>query len=88
MANFEDNYLSREHRFWLGIETESGTHFASIPASNRMVDYIEAYKITNAEYEVFLADVDAAVAFVESCRRHEQDERLFLQTGSDRGVPI
>ncbi|BBZ78313.1 hypothetical protein MANY_36500 [Mycolicibacterium anyangense] len=52
-----------------------------------MADYVEAYKITDAEYETFLADVDAAAAFVESCRRHEQDERLVLRPGSDRGVP-
>jgi hypothetical protein len=84
---FENTYLSREHRFWLGIETESGTHFASIPVSNQMVDYVEAYKITEGEYNTFLADEGAAVAFVESCRRHEQDDRLFLRPGSDRGVP-
>lgn len=80
-------FFSEQHRFWLGIETESGVHFASIPVSNQMADYVEAYKITDAEYETFLADVDAAAAFVESCRRHEQDERLVLRPGSDRGVP-
>ncbi len=85
---FENTYLSREHRFWLGIETESGGHFASIPVSNQMVDYVEAYRISEDEYNTFLADVNAAVAFVESCRRHEQDDRLFLQPGSDRGVPM
>jgi hypothetical protein len=84
---FENTYLSKDHRYWLGIETESGTHFASIPVSNQMVDYVEAYKITDEEYSTFLADVDAAAAFVDSCRRHERDDRLFLEPGSDRGAP-
>jgi len=86
-VKFESTYLSTEHRYSLGIETESGTHFASIPVSNQMVDYVEAYKLTDNEYNSFRDDVSAAVTFVESCRRHEQDDRLFLQPGTDRGVP-
>ena len=66
---------------------DSGRHFAAIPVSNRMVDYTEAYKISAEEYATFLADQSAAVAFVESCRRHEQDDRLFLAPGTDRGTP-
>ncbi len=33
---FENSFLSREHRYWLGIETESGEHFAAIPVSNQI----------------------------------------------------
>lgn len=46
-----------------------------------MVDYSEAYGITDQEYETFLADQQAAINFVESCRRREQDDRLFHQPG-------
>lgn len=85
---FENTYLSREHRYWLGIETESGDYFASIPVSNRMVDYVEAYRITEEEYERFFSDERAAIDFIEGCRRREHDERLFLQPGTDRGTPL
>jgi hypothetical protein len=84
---FENAFVSREHRYSLGLETESGLHYAAIPVSNQLVDYIERYKLTDDEYERFLGDQAQAIEFVESCRRHEQDERLFLQPGRDRGVP-
>lgn len=85
---FENTFLSREHRYWLGIETESGEHFAAIPVSNQMVDYVEAYRISDAEYQKFLADGGAALDFVEGCRRREHDGRLFLRPGADRGTPM
>ncbi|HNM86848.1 MAG TPA: hypothetical protein PKI77_20280 [Mycobacterium sp.] len=85
---FKNNYLSREHRYWLGVETESGDYFAAIPVANQMVDYIESYRISAEEYEKFMNDQNAAVDFVESCRRREQDARLFMQPGTDRGTPV
>jgi len=39
---FENSFLSREHRYWLGVEAESGTNFAAIPVANQQIDYIEA----------------------------------------------
>lgn len=84
---FVNTYFSQEHDYWLGIESDSGCHFAAIPVSNQMVDYDESYRITDIEYETFLNDPSAAVEFVESCRRREQDDRLFLQPGRDRGTP-
>ncbi|WP_205873999.1 hypothetical protein [Mycobacterium camsae] len=84
---FINTYLSKEHRYWLGTESDSGSHFAAIPVSNQMVDYIESYRITPAEYEAFLHDEAAALEFVESCRRREQDDRLFMPPGADRGTP-
>jgi hypothetical protein len=84
---FETKYTSREHRYSLGVESESDRHFAAIPVSNRMVDYIESYAISGAEYATFLDDEVQAVAFAEACRRREHDDRLFMQPGTDRGVP-
>ena len=83
---FKDTYFSREHRYSLGIESESGTHYLEIPVSNRMVDYSEGYKLSPEEYELFMSDTAAAFEFANSCRRREQDARLFHQPGSDRGV--
>lgn len=84
---FEIAYRSREHRYWLGIEVASGRHFAAIPVSNRMVDYIEYYAVDDEEYRSFVAEEALAVEFAESCRRREQDDRLFMKPGTDRGVP-
>lgn len=85
---FQNTYMSREHKYWLGVETESGAHYAAIPVANQMVDYIEEYRLSDAEYEKFLANPSAAIEFVESCRRREQDARLFDQPGSSRGTPV
>ncbi|KUH81289.1 hypothetical protein AU186_12940 [Mycobacterium sp. GA-1999] len=85
---FENAFVSREHRYSLGVETETGDHFAAIPVANQMVDYIESYRISDDEYESFLRDPDLALEFIESCRRREQDDRLFMRPGSDRGTPV
>jgi hypothetical protein len=53
-----------------------------------MVDYIESYRISDDEYETFVSDPVKALEFIESCRRREQDDRLFLRPGSDRGTPL
>ena len=84
---FDRTYFSRENRYSLGIERESETYYVDIPVSNQTLDYGEQYKLSPAEYELFMSNPPAAIEFVESCRRREQDARLFLQPGSDRGVP-
>jgi hypothetical protein len=84
---FEKAFVSREHRYSLGLEVDSGLHYMAIPVSNQMVDYIEYYKLIDDEYEVFINDASSAQAFAESCRRRERDDRLFMQPGTDRGVP-
>lgn len=55
----ENTFFSSEYRSWLGLELDSGAHFIAIPVANRFVGYIEAFKITDLEYEVFLGDVEA-----------------------------
>jgi hypothetical protein len=87
-VKFEDTYFSREDRYSIGIESTSGRHYASIPVSNGIVDYEEYYEITPDQYQIFLRDTDAAVDFVESCRRHEQDGLLIEKPGSNRGTPV
>ncbi|MGX9789757.1 hypothetical protein [Mycobacterium sp. MMS18-G62] len=85
---FEDTYISREHRYWLGIEQDSGRHYASIPVANQMIDYVEYYWITPDEYQRFLKDQRLALSFIEACRRHEHDDLLVHKPGTDRGVPV
>lgn len=84
---FVNTFFSKEDRYWLGVEGETGAHYVAIPVANQMIDYIENFRISEAEYENFLADSSAALEFADSCRRHEQDVRLFRQPGTDRGVP-
>lgn len=85
---FQNTFTSRENRYSLGVEEKSGRHFAAIPVANQMVDYIESYKISDDEYEMFMNNPSRALEFIESCRRREQDDRLFLQPGRDRGTPV
>ncbi len=85
---FDDTYFSRDDRYSLGVESTSGRNYASIPVSNGIVDYEEYYEITPKQYQEFLADRNAAVEFVESCRRHERDDLLIQQPGSNRGTPV
>ena len=85
---FDDTYFSRDDRYSVGIESTSGRHYVSIPVSNGIVDYEEYYEITPDQYHIFLSDRDAAVNFVESCRRHECDDLLIQKPGSNRGTPV
>ena len=84
---FEKAFVSRENRYSLGVEADSGRHYMAIPVSNQMVDYMEYYKLSDEEYEAFSNDGSLALDFADSCRRREQDDRLFMQPGTDRGVP-
>jgi hypothetical protein len=85
---FTDIYVNREELFSLGIEETSGRFYVSFPVSNRLVDYEEYYAIDQQMFERFQNDVDAAVKFVNRCRRHELDELLMQQPGWNRGTAI
>jgi hypothetical protein len=84
---FDDTYFSREDRYSHGVECTSGQNYASIPVSNGIVDYEEYYAITPDQFDEFVASRDAALQFVESCRR-EQDDLLIQKPGSNRGTPV
>lgn len=84
---FETVVTSRENRYSLGVEMDSGLHYVAIPVSNQLVDYVEYYKLSGDEYERFMRDPHQAAEFVESCRDRSQDQRLFMKPGSDRGIP-
>ncbi|WP_082964357.1 hypothetical protein [Mycobacterium sp. E796] len=85
---FDDTYFSREDRYSIGVESTSGSHYASIPVSNGIVDYEEYYKLTPDQYHDFLRDKDAAIEFVEACRRREHDDLLLQRPGNNRGTPV
>jgi hypothetical protein len=84
---FEKTYFSKEGRYWLGNETDSGRYYLGIPISNAMVDYIEFYWVGDEQYQKFFEDQDSAFEFAEACRRREHDDLLVYKPGSDRGTP-
>ncbi|WP_083185271.1 hypothetical protein [Mycobacterium malmoense] len=85
---FEDKYVSLVDEYSLGIEKISGSYYTAIPVSNGIVDYEEYYELTPDQYSHFLHDREAALEFVEACRRREHDDLLLQKPGSNRGTPV
>ncbi len=83
-----DAYFNREHRYALGVDRESGRHYASIPVVSGAIDYEEYYLLDDEQYRHFLEAPESALAFVEECRRREHDELLLQKPGWNRGVPL
>ncbi|KDE98568.1 hypothetical protein Y900_006345 [Mycolicibacterium aromaticivorans JS19b1 = JCM 16368] len=88
VERFEDTYFSREDCYSLGVDLETGGNYVSFPVTVGIIDYEEYYRLTPAQYEHFMADHEAALEFVESCRRHEHDELLIQKPGWNRGTAI
>lgn len=86
-GRFVDEVFSEEHRCAMGTDKKTGHRYLSIPVSNRLVDYQEYYRISEAEYDLFLREPAQAVAFAERCRKREMDPLLIITPGSDRGAP-
>lgn len=85
---FTDMYFNREERFSLGIEETSGKFYASFPVRNDMIEYEEYYEINREQFDLFQKDLNAALEFVNRCRRRELDELLIQKPGSRRGTAI
>ena len=85
---FDDTYFSKEDRYSIGVESTSDRYYASIPVSNGIVDYEEYYELTQDQYQEFLRDREAAIEFIEACRRREHDDLLLQRPGSNRGIPV
>jgi len=83
-----DEFFDRAERYSLGVDEDSGRHYASFPVSSSAVGYEEYYELTEDQYRLLLADGALALAFVEECRRHERDELLLQQPGWNRGTPV
>lgn len=85
---YNDTFFSRADKYSIGVETDSGLYYVSIPVSNGPLDYEEYYQIDREQYDAFLTDTTAAIAFAESCRRHERDQLLIEKPGWNRGTPV
>jgi hypothetical protein len=82
-----DDYFSRDDRFSLGVDEESGRYYASFPVNSSAVGYEEYYELDADQYRRFLAEPGTALGFIKECRRHERDELLLEQPGWNRGTP-
>ncbi len=78
-------YVSRQRRFALEIDEESGRTFLSIPVKNNFVEYDEWYEVDAETFERYRADPTLAIEFAEQCKRREMDHLLLLPPGTDRG---
>lgn len=85
---FKDVVVSREQRFSVGVEEDSGKHYVSIPVSNGLVDYEEYYEIDQPTFERYRANPETALDFVVRCRKREMDDRLIMKPGKNRGTAI
>ena len=82
-----DDYLSREHRFVLGFDADSGKHYLAFPVTIGVVDYDEYYELDDATYRAWLADPDLALPFLTEARNREHDDLLIQKPGWNRGIP-
>lgn len=81
-------YTDKENWFTIEQKTETEEYVVAVPVSNGVADYAEFYEISDDEYQRFLSNKEELLEFVRKCRAHEEDKRLLLKTGSNRGTPI
>lgn len=70
LQRFEDSFISREYRFSLGIDRETGRHYLSTPVSgvNRAAEWEAYFAISEDQFRRFRADPAIADRFTEDCR--------------------
>lgn len=86
--NFKDVKFSRENRFSIGVEEESGKYFLSFPVTAvGFADYEEYYEISAEEFQKFSFDLDGALDLLNLCRERKEDQRLLVTPPRVRGVP-
>lgn len=84
---FKDAFFSKQDRYSLGIDTQTGKRYLSIPVSNNVVDYEEYYEISLELFNEMMKDPTNAKAFADLCRSREKDHLLLLKPGKERGEP-
>ena len=83
---FRDIHVDSVNRFALGVDSETGAHYVSIPVANTRTDYEEYYAVDQCLVDDYPANVDAVMDIVTKCRNREFDNQLIIKPGSDRGV--
>ena len=85
---FKDLKFSRENRFAIGVEEETGKYYLSFPVtSTGFADYEEYYEISKTEFDDFSSNLDNALDLLRRCRERVEDVRLLVKPGKNRGTP-
>lgn len=85
---FKDTKFSKELRFAIGVEEESGRYFLSFPVtSTRFADDEEFYEISMEEYKSFSENLNNGVELLNRCKQRQEDSRLFSPPADPRGEP-
>lgn len=85
-TRFLDKFVSKENRYALGIELETGRFYFSIPVFNHLVEYDEYFEISAVEYDSLIENMDKAVSFKEQCSLRREDNRMtFFPKAGNRG---
>jgi hypothetical protein len=87
VSRYRTIVVNQELRYALEFDDRTGRCYVTIPVSNRLVDYEEAYEVDRATFEHFRADPRSAAGFLARCRNRELDHLLREQPGADRGAP-
>ena len=77
---FRDIFVNRAHRFTLGVDTETGGYFLSMPIAGKMhaVEFEGYYRISEAEFEQYRDRPDEAEPLLKACRYHRQDHERYI----------
>ena len=75
-----------QERFSVGVESESGRFYVSIPVSNPLIDYEEYDEVDRAQFDAYRADPDSAAGFLARCRNREADDLLMISPGEMAGT--
>ena len=86
--SYKDTHVACDKHYSLGVRTEDGVRYLEIPVSNRLIDYLEYYRLTEDQYTKFMSTPACAATFADECRRLEHDDLLLEKPGSDRGSAI
>lgn len=85
---FKDIKFSKENRFSIGIEEETGKYYLSFPVtSTGFADYEEYYEISDKEFNSFMLDFENALELLKSCKERKEDTRLLFSPSMNRGTP-
>ncbi len=78
-CRFKIDFVSREHRFCLGVDRETGGYYLSTPGSgvNRAVEWEAYFSVDSEQFARFRADPSAADDFTEDCRTGRNKEILI-----------
>jgi hypothetical protein len=87
LMKFIDIFFSKENRFSVGIEQESGRYYLAIPVTTGIADYEEFYEINEQDFNKNNPDIDHLKKIAQLCRERKNDSKLILGPRNPRAIP-